>query len=96
MSLIQTAVADAANEDSEFIRFTVDEPSYVYLLTSGWEGAEPSWLSTGFERTQFSCRTSMGLMLVWRSLAPLEGDVDLGGNSGAAAMYAVVVVPEAR
>jgi hypothetical protein len=96
MSLIRTAVADAANEDIDFMRFTVDEASHVYLLASGWGGAEPSWLSTGFERTQFSCRTSMGLLAVWRSLKPLEGDVDLGGNNGAATMYAVVVVPEPR
>jgi len=96
MTLIQTAVADAQNEDAKFLRFTVDEPSHVYVLASGWSGAEPSWLSTGFERTEMSCETSIGRLAVWRSMVAVGGDVDLGGNFGAAAMYAVVVVPEAR
>ena len=96
MALIQTAVADAQNTQDQFLRFTVDEPSHVYVLASGWSGAEPSWLSSGFECTEMSCETSIGRLAVWRSLVAVGGDVNLGGNFGAAAMYAVVVVPEAR
>jgi hypothetical protein len=96
MSLIQTAVADAQYTGVNFLRFTVDEPSYVYVLSSEWGGQVPTWLTTGFERTQMSCDTSIGRLSIWRSVAAIDGEVELGGNFGGAMMYAVVVVPEAR
>jgi len=100
---VMTADADKGSSQNPAVTFSVNRPSFIFVLrdlkgTSEGGGKSPAWLSNGFVKQAYTVKVSDPLaeMAVYKSGLPLTGLVQLGGNGappsiGYEANYVVAV-----
>jgi hypothetical protein len=103
---VMTAESDKGATGNAVLKFTVNRPSYVYILydsrgTAAKGGEPPAWVSNGFVKLDQAAEVSgggMGEMAVYRSGMQMSGQITVGGNADPPAQgyqnnYVVAVAP---